>query len=93
MTDDSGSASDPPKGLRACQPHLRSLVLARNASGIRRLAEQCEVSNEELAAFVRGVRDEELAEGNPDRIGAVFDIHTAQYSTLEEWVASFLKSL
>lgn len=93
MADDSGSANDSAKGLRACEQYLRPLVLARNASGIRRLAEECEVSKEELAAFVRGVLDQELAEANPDRIGASFDIHTAQYATLEEWVESFLKSL
>jgi hypothetical protein len=80
------------KGLKACEGHLRALMLARNASGVRRLAEECGVAREELAAFVRATLEEELRAGILDRLGPRFDIHTSAYSTLEEWVAGFLKA-
>lgn len=93
MATDPDSASGPPAGIQACEAHLRPLILARNASGIRRLAEQHDVSNDELAAYVRGVLEAELADANPERIGPRFDIHTAQYITLAEWAERFLSSL
>jgi hypothetical protein len=81
------------RGLRACEPHLRALVLARNASGVRRLVEQHEVPRGELEPYLRALLEEQVREGTPERIGPRFDIHTAGYSTLEEWVGGFLKSL
>jgi hypothetical protein len=81
------------KGLPACEGHLRTLLLARNASGVRQLAEEFAVPPDELAAFTRTMLEEELRPGIPDRLGPRFDIHTSAYSTLEEWAAGFLKSL
>ncbi len=82
-----------PKGLAACEDVLRPLLQARNAAGLRRLAEQQEVPRDEFEAFLRTLLEEELEEGNPVRVGPRFDIHTGGYITLEEWMSGFLKSL
>jgi len=90
---DPAEPSATPQGLDAAKASLRPLVLARNASGLEALAERCGVSKSELAAYVRGVVDEEVETGNPERLGPRFDIHTGEYVGLEEWAESCLKSL
>jgi hypothetical protein len=83
----------PGQGLAACEELLRPLVLARNASAARRMAERYGVPPDELAAYLRRVLAEEKQEGNPERLGPRFDIHHGEYSTLEEWVEGFVKAL
>ena len=72
---------------------LRSLLLARNGSGLRELARSEGVGVDEVRAFVRRVVAEETAGGSQDRMGARFDIHTSQYKTLAEWADDLLASL
>lgn len=94
--DKNAAASDEAQegqGLAACESLLRPLILARNASAVRRMAERHDVQPDELADYVRRVLEEEKEEGNPERLGPRFDIHDGEYSTLEEWVEGFVKSL
>ncbi len=95
MGKNAATSNEPQQdqGLAACEHLLRPLILARNASAVRRMAERYGVENQELADYVRRVLEEEKEAGNPSRLGPRFDIHDGEYSTLEEWVEGFLKSL
>ena len=68
---------------------LRQLMLARNASAMRRLANDQGMTAEELVAFARDELGRQTQHGGEDRLGPRYDISTGKYSTLEEWVARF----
>jgi len=72
------------------QAMFRPLMLARNAAGVRRLAEELGVPREELEAFVREELERQRQTESEDRLGPRYDISTGTYSTLEEWAARFL---
>ena len=84
MTTDSDGALD----VRAL---IRQLILARNAAGVRRLAEDAGLPRDELEALLREELEAQLAHGGEDRLGQRYDISTGQYSTLEQWVERFLQ--
>jgi len=71
---------------------LRQLMLARNASAMRHLADDVGVADEELKAFVLDELERQKEHGGTDRLGPRYDVSTGKYSTLEEWVESFLSS-
>jgi len=70
---------------------LRQLVLARNAPGVRRLAEERGLSREELAAFLREELERQQEHGGEDRLGPRYDVMTGEYTTLEEWVDQVIR--
>ena len=77
-------ATEPREDLDV-QSLIRQLILARNAAGVRRLAEEAGLSHDELAALLREELAAQMARGGEDRLGQRYDIATGQYSTLEQW--------
>ncbi|MFP4056481.1 MAG: hypothetical protein ACLF0G_06405 [Candidatus Brocadiia bacterium] len=69
---------------------IRRLLIARNASAVRRLAEDRGLSDEELARIAREVLAEQQEVNTEDRLGERYDIHTGRYLSLEEFVDHLL---
>jgi hypothetical protein len=70
---------------------LAGFVIARNAAAIRAFAEAEGISREQLQAILRQVLGEQEEVGTEIRLGERYDIHTARYSTLGEFVDRLLK--
>ena len=66
-------------------------VIARNAAAIRAFAESEGMSREELYGTLRQVLKEQEEVGTEIRLGERYDIHTARYSTLAEFVDRLLR--
>jgi len=75
----------------AGEARIRRLMLARNAAAVREVARREGLSRGQLAALVRRLLEEQLPGGGEDRLGARYDIHTAEHLTLERWVEQLLK--
>jgi hypothetical protein len=70
---------------------LTGFVIARNAAAVRAFAATEGVSREELQTILRQVLEEQQEVGTEIRLGERYDIHTARYSTLGEFVERLLK--
>jgi hypothetical protein len=70
---------------------LTGFVIARNAAAIRAFAESEGISREQLQATLRQVLAEQKEVGTEIRLGERYDIHTARYSTLGEFVDRLLR--
>lgn len=79
MTAEPDDALDP-------RAMLRQLIIARNAPGVRRLAQGQGLSREELGALLREELERQRERGGEDRLGPRYDILTGEYTTLEDWV-------
>jgi hypothetical protein len=70
---------------------LTGFVIARNAAAIRAFVAAAGMSREQLQAILRQVLAEQEEVGTEIRLGERYDIHTARYSTLGEFVERLLK--
>ncbi len=65
---------------------LNGFVIARNASAIREFSATAGIGHDELRELLKEVLAEQEAVGKEIRLGLRYDIHTARYSTLAEFV-------
>jgi len=72
---------------------LTGFVIARNAGGIREFAATAGITRERLREVLGEVLAEQEAVGTEIRLGQRYDIHTARYSTLSEFMARVLGEL
>jgi hypothetical protein len=75
----------------AGEAKILRLMLARNAAAVREVASREGLSRGQLAALIRRLFEEQRPGGGEDRLGARYDIQTAEYLTLEQWVTLLLK--